>query len=192
MRKGKLRLMGARKFLDMPKGTIYYVLWKGSREDCFKEINGFNKSPKEHFLSLDINKIHVYGNNRGSMCLHQPIDEENYEPIEVNNLEDYIFYYDVNVVGDASPNTTLYIVIEESLLPDFIEFNCGDIAYSISKDEFLLLRDVFVGFDTFKLYGIDNTKDPANEWARDTLYNDDYYKDNPLLDTDITVNIEIN
>lgn len=185
-KKGKITLMGARKFLDMPKGTIYHQFWMDNSKECLKLIEEFNKNPKEYFSNLGL-ILHIYGNNRGSMALRGPVDDDSYEPIETDSIEDYLFYYDANVVGDASPNDTLYLVIEESLLPDIIEFEYG----SVTKDEFLQLRNIFLEFDDFKEHGIDNIEDPANEWARDELYNDDYYKNNPLLDTDITVTIEL-
>ena len=39
--------------------------------------------------------------------------------------DDYIYYYDYNVVGDADPENTLYLIINSIKdLPNYIDFEC--------------------------------------------------------------------
>jgi len=123
-------LLGAREFIKMPAGTFYEPYWKNTKEECLQIINKFKEEPKTF---LDITDLHVFGDNFGSMSFTG------------NKEDDYIFYYDANVVGDANPSTTLYLVLDENELPDIILIN--DDEYNIiqlTKDEIIKIKNNFI------------------------------------------------
>lgn len=156
----KLTLMGARHFIDMPKGTIYLRLWENNEKELLNIIENF----KNDKLEIRWENVEIYGDNYGSMAF-------------MHDEEDYIFYYDANVVGDASPKTTLYLIIPENFVPDTIPIRdkYGN-QFNISKQDFFKTKNKFL--DNFKDLPIDNKLDKENDWARQKLEEDDYYKDN--------------
>lgn len=148
----KIMLMGARRFIDMPTGTLYISLWKNSTSDCIDLIEEFMKDPKEF---LDYSDMEVYGDNGGSMGFSQ-------------DDEDHIFYYDANVVGDASPTHTLYVVLDANVIPDSIEFpnlENMDEHFTLTREEILEIRNKFMGF----FDSLDNINNHQNDWARQEL-----------------------
>lgn len=153
---GKLMLVGAKHFLDLPKGTIYERFWEDDEEDLLKIIEYF----KNDKLEIAWNDIEIYGNNGGSMAIDTKEDN-------------YIYYYDANVVGDAYPPDTLYLVIDEERLPKEIEIN--DKVFT--KQDILKIKEKFLTFFD-ENEPIDNKLDKTNEWARDCLNNEEPYKDN--------------
>lgn len=70
--------------------------------------------------------------------------------------DDNIFYYDANVVGDANPKLTLYLIINENLIPDYL------------KEDFLKARDIFLTY----FDNLDNKTKNENKWAREYLENE--------------------
>jgi len=125
-----MKLLGANNFIKMPTGTFYVQYWLDTQKECMEIVREFLKSPDE-FLKNRIFDLEVFGGNSGSMMFD---DSE----------EDYVFYYDANVVGDASPSTTLYLVIEEDELPDEIVFNGNSGRFKLSKKEVIDIKNYFV------------------------------------------------
>ena len=128
-----MKLLGAREFIKMPTGTFYIPYWESTDKRCFNVINTFKKDPTS-LLDRMYEDLHVFGDNGGSMCFS--IEEEQ---------DDYIFYYDANVVGDANPGKTLYLVIDECELPSHVTI--GDYVGNkakLSKDDLIRIRDKFV------------------------------------------------
>lgn len=156
----KLTLMGARHFIDMPKGTIYLRLWENNEKELLNIIENF----KNDKLEIRWENVEIYGDNYGSMAF-------------IHGEEDYIFYYDANVVGDADPALTLYLVISEELVPNIVPI-CNEYGelFNISRRDFFKARNKFL--ENFKDLPIDNKLDKENDWARQQLEEDDYYKDN--------------
>lgn len=156
----KLTLMGARHFIDMPKGTIYLSFWKDTEEELLNVIDDF----KNNKLKICWEDVEIYGDNSGSMAF-------------MHDEEDYIFYYDANVVGDASPNNTLYLIIPEDFVPNTIPIRDKDgNQFNISKQDFFKTKNKFL--DNFKDLPIDNKLDKENDWARQILEKDERYKNN--------------
>lgn len=165
----RLTLMGAKHFIDMPKGTIYLRFWEDTEEELFNVIENF----KNNKLEIDWENVEIYGNNFGSMAF-------NYSE------EDYIFYYDANVVGDACPANTLYLIIPEDLVPSNIPIRDIDgNEHNISKAEFSKSRKKFIEY--FKDCEIDNRLDKENDWARQILNKD--YKNNSIVN--LIINNEV-
>ncbi|MGE4484591.1 MAG: hypothetical protein AB7C97_05695 [Oscillospiraceae bacterium] len=127
-----MKLLGAREFIKMPPGALYFRFWENTKEDCMKIIEVFSEDPKS-LLNLPHDDLEVFGDNFGSMSFDG--DKE----------DDYIFYYDANVVGDACPATTLYLIIDESELPNTISIH--DSGYNIiqlTKEEIVRIKNKFV------------------------------------------------
>lgn len=127
-----MQLLGAREFIRMPVGTFYVRYWLNTEKQCLQLIDKFKNNPKS-FLDIESGDLEVFGDNYASMGFSG------------NRDEDYIFYYDANVVGDADPSNTLYLVLDETELPSKIveqdkDFNLVE----ISKDEIIKIRNMFV------------------------------------------------
>jgi hypothetical protein len=127
-----MKLLGAREFIKMPAGTFYIEYWENTIEKCLQIIDKFIKDSNT-FLDIKPDELHVFGDNSGSMMFSG--DKE----------EDYMFYYDANVVGDAGPSTTLYLVIDESELPSEISIHDGeDNIVKLSKYELIRIKNLFI------------------------------------------------
>jgi len=136
-------LLGAREFIKMPTGTFYEPYWENTKEECLRIICQFKKEPTTF---LNITDLHVFGDNSGSMSFTG------------NKEDDYIFYYDANVVGDADPSTTLYLVLDENELPDIISiYDDENNIIKLTKDEVIKIKNIFINnlFDNYKM----------DEWA---------------------------
>ena len=156
----KLTLMGARHFIDMPKGTIYLRLWENNEKELLNIIENF----KNDKLEIRWENVEIYGDNYGSMAF-------------IHDEKDYIFYYDANVVGDADPALTLYLVISEELVPNIVPI-CNEYGelFNISRRDFFKARNKFL--ENFEGLPIDNKLDKENDWARQILEKDERYKNN--------------
>ena len=156
----KLTLMGARHFIDMPKGTIYLSIWGKNQKELLNIIENF----KNDKLEIRWENVEIYGDNYGSMAF-------------IHGEEDYIFYYDANVVGDADPALTLYLVISEELVPNIVPI-CNEYGelFNISRRDFFKARNKLL--ENFEGLPIDNKLDKENDWARQILEKDERYKNN--------------
>jgi hypothetical protein len=110
-----IRLLGARKFIDLPAGTLYVEHWCKNMAQCEEIIEKFKINPKEFF---DTKYLMIYQNNSYSSLLENCIDEDG-----------DIILTDVNVVGDACPDLTLRIVFDLNDLPENVEI------YNSSKQD---------------------------------------------------------
>jgi hypothetical protein len=127
-----MQLLGAREFIKMPAGTFYVQYWENTMEECLQIIDKFKKDSKI-FLDIQPDTLHVFGDNSRSMMFYG--DKE----------EDYMFYYDANVVGDATPESTLYLVIDENELPNEISiYDNEDNTVKISKEDVIKIKNKFV------------------------------------------------
>lgn len=99
-----IRLMGARKFIDMPPGTLYVRYWLHSEKECFELIKQFESDPRR--LTKDIDRLCIYQDNSASLILDGQEQEEE------------LTLTDINVVGDAGPEETLYAVFDLDDIPN--------------------------------------------------------------------------
>ena len=195
----KYRLVGARKFLEIAKpGTLFIPLECGEynfEENGQELADAIEKFINNPVSAYDANwgNLHIFVNNFESVTF-------NYTPFIYGEDNDYIYYYDYNVVGDASPEHTLYLIVDSiEDIPAHISFFCrGD---EIGKAEFD--HDFVVFNSSTKLYDhylqlteeeikdrygrvlkeICTVADIDNEWAKEELS----ILDNPVLDIDIEV-----
>jgi len=140
-----MKLLGAKEFIKSKPGTFYFSFWKNTEEECFKIIEQFNKDPKS--LLNEEDELEVYGNNSFSMSFRSGrFDWDTGIMSKSENDEDFIFCWDANVIGDASPLTTLYLVLEEDELPEFIIAvnSFYENPVKLSKDRILRIRNLFV------------------------------------------------
>lgn len=144
----RCRLVGARRFLKAAKpGTLFIPLefWGYNPEKNSQELaDTLEKFVDNPLPVYDDNwgKLHIFVDNNGSVTF-------SYFPFICDEDEDYIYYYDYNVVGDASPEYTLYLIVDSiEDIPSHISFFCyGD---EISKPEFD--KDFVVYNNATKMY----------------------------------------
>lgn len=197
----KYRLVGARKFLEIAKpGTLFIPLevWEYTakkEEKLNRIIEEFKQNPR-YVYDINWDHLHIFVNNGGSITFY-------YDAINCNEEDNYIYYYDYNVVGDADPEHTLYLIVDSiEDIPDYIDFWCHE--DRISKAEFP--NDIVIYDDTIKRYvhylhltkgeikelhkSILNNEcrevlESSNEWAKNELAK----RDNPILALDIEVEV---
>ena len=139
-----MQILGAREFIKLSPGTFYIRYWRNTIEECFEIIDKFKENPK-YFLDINADELEVLGDNLGSMCFSGEKEDN------------YIFYYDANIVGDACPSTTLYLVINENELPNKITIHDDDNnVVEILKDDIINIKNMFVN-EIYKKY--------EDEWA---------------------------
>lgn len=198
----KCRLVGARKFLEIAKpGTLFIPLEFGEydfEENGQELADAIEKFINNPVSAYDANwgNLHIFVNNFGSITFR-------YFPFNCDEDGDYIYYYDYNVVGDASPEYTLYLIVDSiEDIPSHINFFYnGD---RISKAEF---DKDFVWYDTIdKMYHhyLQLTKEEIKdryekvlgELCGDFSYSDNYWAkeklsqiENNLLDLDEVVEV---
>lgn len=196
----KYRLVGAERFLKLAKpGTLFIPVevrtWGKERKESEITLitTQFKKDPQ---LLYDKNwsNLHVFVDNEGSVTFFYSIEFCTEE-------DDYVYYYDYNVVGDADPEYTLYLIVDSiEDIPDHIDFYCH--SDRISKESFD--RDVVLRDNETRLYShyLRLTREEIKERYNVVLnreckeaveYNNDWAKDvlsemdNPNLEIDIEV-----
>ena len=130
----KYRLVGARKFLKIAKpGTLFIPLeywgydFERSSQKLKSTVEEFKENP-QYVYDINWSNLHIFVDNGGSITFY-------YDTIDCNEEDNYIFYYDYNVVGDADPENTLYLIVNSiEDLPDYIDFECYN--DKISEPEF--------------------------------------------------------
>lgn len=195
----KCRLVGARKFLEIVKpGTLFIPLefWGYDFEESGKELTDIVKMfANNPIAAYDANwgNLHIFVDNFGSITFR-------YTPFIYGEDDDYIYYYDYNVVGDASPEYTLYLIVDSiEDIPSHISFFCqGD---EVSEPEFD--KDFVVYNNADKMYHhylqltedeiknryekvlreICSVADSDNDWAREKLSE----LKNDILDLDMVI-----
>ena len=165
-----MRLLGARQFLETAKpGTLFIQYWENSKNECLKIIQDFENG--KNLLNEYYNDFHMFGDNSGSLAFIV-----NDDIVTIDN-EDYdcLFHYDCNIVGDANPNDTLYLVFDsEDEWPEAIHIEHTE-DKSLNKADLIKIQKWFLSTNTFA----DETLD--NAWALNVLKNNDYYKDDEIV-----------
>ena len=162
-----MRLLGAKEFLKTVKpGTLCVEFWEDDEEDCLEIIKEYKNG--ENIIEKHYGEFYIFGDNGGSLTF---LKKDNSEEIEIGNKKyDCLFYYDKNIVGDASPSTTLQLVFEnEDEYPDeiFVE-NSSEI---LNKEDIINIKNWFI--KNVPHY-------PISDWVWESL-NDNYYKDNIIV-----------
>lgn len=162
-----MKLIGAKEFLKTVKsGTLFFELWTSHEKDCFEIIRDFETGVK--LLDKYDGEFLIYGNNAGSLTFLKP---ERAKEVLIDNIPyNCLFYYDHNIVGDASPDLTLQLVFEnENEWPEQIKVDNSD--QVLNKQDIKRIRDYFLATEgPFK----------ACDWAIEELEKD-YYKNNKII-----------
>lgn len=163
-----MRLIGAKKFLETVKpGTLYKRFWLHSTEECLDLIKRYESKQDLYYYS----ELEIFLDNSGSLGF---LNTDNYEEIIINDKTySCLFYYDSNVVGDASPTTTLYLVYDnEDEWPAIIKVENIENEL-LTKEDLINIRDWFLHSEVFD--------EERNVLALDKLNTDDYYKNNYIV-----------
>lgn len=163
-----MRLIGAKEFLKTVKpGTLYKRFWLNTQEQCLDLITRYKTNQDLYYNSL----LELFGDNSGSLGFMYTDDDE--EVIINDKAYQCLFYYDANVVGDAGPTTTLYLVYDnEDEWPDKIKVEDSENDF-LTKEELVNIRDWFLHDADFE--------NELEGWALESLNTDDYYKDNFII-----------
>ena len=144
-----MKLMGAKEFLKTAKpGTLFFELWMSHEKDCFEIIKDFENGV--NLLDKYGGELLIYGNNAGSLTF---LKSERDEEVLIDNiLYNCLFYYDHNIIGDASPCSTLQLVFEnEDEWPEQISVDNSD--QVLNRQDIKRIRDYFLATEgPFKTY----------------------------------------
>ena len=137
-----MRLLGAKEFLKTVKpGTLCIEFWKKSEEECLHLIKDYETgSTIYQLLEKYGGEFYIFGDNSGSLSFLYSDNREEDDEVEINGFKyDCLFYYDKNIVGDASPTTTLQLVFEnedewpEKIYPE--DYDHESINKILNKDD---------------------------------------------------------
>lgn len=168
-----MRLLGAKEFLKTVKsGTLCVQYWT-EPETCQKII-------KDYESHIDITKkyygeVFVFGDNSGSLTFLRDLSDRDREIVNIDGISyDCLFYYDLNIVGDASPDETLYLVYDTE--DEWPEVKVEQSEQVLNKDD---LRRIIKWFlETEGDHFRDEVND-ENAWALKTLEED--YHNNAIV-----------
>lgn len=135
-----MKLIGAKEFLETIKpGTLCIEFWEKSKEDCLKIVEEYRNG--ENIIEKHYGEFYLFGDNYGSLTF---LKEDDSEEIEIGNKKyDCLFYYDKNIVGDASPSTTLQLVFEdEDEYPNEIPIEYSN--KKLSKEDIISIKKWFI------------------------------------------------
>jgi hypothetical protein len=156
-----MRLLGSRKFIDLPAGTLYTEHWFNDEYQCYKMIDEFKSYPEKFMDTID---LLIYQNNEASLCM------------EGQEHEDKVILTDINVVGDADPRITLRIVFDIDELPDIMMIrgsNYDDRIIWTKKELKKIIKEV-----------VNGEEDRDHTWAHREL--ERLYKNgNKIIDIDL-------
>ena len=163
-----MRLIGAKNFLETVKpGTLYRRFWLDKTEECLDLIERYKTNQDLHYFS----ELEMFGDNCGSLAFSY--SDNNDEVIINDKTYSCLFYYDANVVGDAGPTTTLYLVYDnEDEWPDKIDVENTENEF-LTREELISIRDWFLRYDQFE--------NESNGWALDMLNLDNSFKNNYIV-----------
>lgn len=136
-----MRLVGARKFLETVKaGTLCVEFWRNTQEECLRIIEDYKNG--EDIIKKYNGEFYIFGSNSGSLGFIEDDIEYEIDGKKYNCL----CYYDLNIVGDASPETTLHLVFEtEGEYPEEIYVESGDVlCKKLTKEDIIKIKNWFV------------------------------------------------
>jgi hypothetical protein len=162
-----IKLLGARKFIDLPAGTLYSEYWLDNVEQCEKMIENFKANYKEF---LDTTDLMVYQDNGASLLLEGQKDKYD------------LTLTDINVVGDANPDCTLRVVFDLNDLPEVITIRGSEYDKRVNWKKEEILRVIK------KVQDNSWTDKEFLNWAHKELERR-YKAGNRIIDTEVKVTI---
>ena len=173
-----MKLLGAKEFLKTVKpGMLCVEFWLKSEEECFQLIKDY-KNGADIFKDR-YGEFYIFGDNSGSLAFDfDPFDEEHTADVIDGIKYDCLNYYDKNIVGDASPRTTLQLVYEnedewpEEIYPE--DYSHESINKVLHKDDIKRIQKWFL-----KKCGPFDDETVEDAWALNYLETEE--KDNPII-----------
>ena len=163
----KVNVLGSKDFLDMPVGTFF--------AEIFTDWNIASLEEQVFEILRDIRRgrgcFSVYINNYSALDFGD--ENRNYVIDDVLNPENH-FIWDHNIIGDANPEETLYLVIPEDIIPDEVDFEY----VHLTKDEILKIRD-----------RLKDIASPDNDWARDEIKT--HYSTNSIVNFNEVIEVNV-
>ena len=172
-----MRLLGAKEFLKTVKpGTLCIQFWMNDETECFDLIKDYESGKSVYNDYGYGDDFFIFGDNSGSLAFIK-----NDEEIKIGNITyDCLFFYDLNIVGDASPAETLYMVFDDNEWPDKIAVEDSD--QFLTKNELKKIKKWFLKkcgpFDDETIGGIGRF---GIQTALYNLENNEYYKKSPIV-----------
>ena len=193
-----MRLVGAKEFLrTVSPGTLFIQFWMNEKR-CYELIEDYNNHlPLDKILEKYVSEYAIFGDNSGSLSFLQEDPEicealgHEEEKYTIDGITyDCLFYYDLNIVGDAGPTETLYIVFDkESEWPESIpiqkgsmkDINESPIAGYLHPDDIARIRKWFLE----ECGPFQNEADKDNYHYKmlgiGLLETEEYYRNNPIV-----------
>lgn len=180
-----MKLVGAKEFLQTVKhGDLFAQFWFPIKS-CAKIAVDFANGEDIITKYGGDKEFALFGSNSHSLSFLQDI--ENSDKITVENVTyDCIYIWDLNVVGDADPTSTLYLIFDnEDEWPDKIEIenSMNDDKQYLSKDDIKRIQKWFNEEDNNE-----KVLNFSNEWALKELYTDEFFNEHWVVNYGLTEN----
>ena len=162
-----MRLIGAKEFLKTVKpGTLCCEFWK-NEEICRNIIEEYENGID--ILTKYEGEFYLFGDNSFSLAFLY--DEEENEIFNIYGIDyDCLFCYDKNIVGDASPTSTLQLVFDsEDEWPEQIKIQLSE--KTLTKEDVKRIQKYYLETEIFG----------DNSWAMERLETDEYFKDDFII-----------
>lgn len=136
----KYRLMGAKTFLKKAHPGTLFIPWpRRDNMSLQDQIDLFRKDPAD-LVRTFAGELHIFGDNSYSADFYYEDD------IDIEAGDTYLYDYDYNIVGDATPFDTLYIVFPSAAVPDLVLIETGH--RPTTNDAFLFKGDCVANIGT--------------------------------------------
>jgi len=162
-----MKLVGAKKFLRIAKPGMFFLQFWTSVNDCYDIINKYQNNKFNEILDKHNFELYIYGDNSGSLNIeYHDIENEEFEIVDGKEYN-CLLYTDLNIIGDACPYETLYLVFD-----NVDELYDISIVKTLTKEELIKIRDWFLD------YGAPFT-DEANTLALKAM--EEFYPDDIIV-----------
>ena len=181
-----MRLLGAKEFLKTVKpGTLCIEFWS-NKQECHELIRNYEAGKTiDELLEKFYGEFYMFGDNAGSLAFIESDDiVGEYEEYEIEGITyNCLFYYDKNIVGDASPTETLQLVFDnEDEWPNEVRVEKSTwkegesrFAKPLHKEDLKRIQKWFLEDNNL----LDETGPDA--WALKALEENDYYRDDSIV-----------
>ena len=111
-----MKLVGAKEFLKSAKSGMFFLQFWATADYCHKIIKKYENNEFNEILNDDSFELYIYGDNSGSLGIdknYDTFDDGDTFFIGENGKTYYcLCYTDLNIVGDAVPHETLYLLFD--------------------------------------------------------------------------------
>lgn len=108
-----MRLIGAKEFLSTVKAGTFFLQYWTSVANCNRLIQLVEQGDLEGAIKENPLELYIFGDNSGSLNIEVLDEDWDCDHYEIEG-KDYhcLIYTDLNIVGDANPYSTLYLVFD--------------------------------------------------------------------------------